>query len=419
MKGRDPVRMKRISALLTAAILMAAVLTGRVFTSAASSAEIREEIDALEDRKKELDTQLQTLEAQLSDTVEDMRDTVSRKNTIDQQIKLLYEHIENTNVQIAAYAALVADQQEKLEQAEAQLAQLNAQYKERIRAMEEAAPVSYWTVLFRANSFAEFLDRLNMIWEIADADQRRLQQINDAAEAVAAVKAELEEERRALEQTRLELDQSEAELEAKRAETDALLQDLVAQGEEYELLLEEGERQQEELMQEIARKEQDFDEAAYREWLATYVPPETQPEDETPSVEIPVDDSDWLTPVPYYTLTSPFGMRLHPILGIYRMHNGVDLACAEKTPIYASRGGLVEITGYQEDGAGNYVQINHGDGYRSVYMHMTHYIVSQGAYVAAGQVIGYVGSTGLSKGNHLHFGISYNGTYVNPMEYIG
>ena len=100
------------------------------------------------------------------------------------------------------------------------------------------------------------------------------------------------------------------------------------------------------------------------------------------------------------------------------MHNGVDLACSAGTPIYASRSGVVTTAAFQADGAGNYVQLDHGDGYKSIYMHMTNYIVSPGQYVGAGQVIGYVGSTGLSDGNHLHFGISYNGTYVNPMEYI-
>ena len=101
------------------------------------------------------------------------------------------------------------------------------------------------------------------------------------------------------------------------------------------------------------------------------------------------------------------------------VHNGIDMACAAGTTIYASRGGVVEVAGYQADGAGNYIQLNHGDGFRSIYMHMTNYIVNQGDYVAPGQIIGYVGNTGLSKGNHLHFGISYHGTYVNPMEYIG
>ena len=78
----------------------------------------------------------------------------------------------------------------------------------------------------------------------------------------------------------------------------------------------------------------------------------------------------------------------------------------------------VTAASFQSGGAGNYVSINHGDGFSSIYMHMTRYIVSVGDYVSAGQVIGYVGSTGLSNGNHLHFGISYNGTYVNPMKYI-
>lgn len=100
------------------------------------------------------------------------------------------------------------------------------------------------------------------------------------------------------------------------------------------------------------------------------------------------------------------------------MHNGVDLPAPKGTPIYASRSGFVTIATYHNT-AGNYVKIDHQDGYSSVYMHMTHYVVEKGEYVNAGQLIGYVGSTGRSKGNHLHFGISYNGKYVNPMDYIG
>ena len=111
-------------------------------------------------------------------------------------------------------------------------------------------------------------------------------------------------------------------------------------------------------------------------------------------------------------------MRLHPVLGYYRMHNGVDLACAQGTPIYATRAGTVTRASYQAGGAGNYVSINHLDGFASIYMHMTHYVVSAGQSVSQGQLIGYVGSTGISTGPHLHFGISYAGSYVNPLAYI-
>ena len=95
----------------------------------------------------------------------------------------------------------------------------------------------------------------------------------------------------------------------------------------------------------------------------------------------------------------------------------MDLAAPQGRPIYASRSGTVSTATYSSD-CGYYVQINHGDGYRSIYMHMTHYVVYSGQYVSQGQVIGYCGSTGLSTGSHLHFGISKNGSYVNPAYYI-
>ena len=116
--------------------------------------------------------------------------------------------------------------------------------------------------------------------------------------------------------------------------------------------------------------------------------------------ENPPSNASWTTPVSGYTITSPFGMRTHPILGTQRMHNGIDMAS------------------YQAGGAGYYVSINHLDGFASIYMHMTNYVVSAGQSVSQGQLIGYVGSTGLSTGPHLHFGISYAGTYVNPLAYI-
>ena len=95
----------------------------------------------------------------------------------------------------------------------------------------------------------------------------------------------------------------------------------------------------------------------------------------------------------------------------------MDLAAPTGTPIYASRSGTVSVASY-DGSSGYYVQINHGDGYRSIYMHMTHFVVYAGQTVSQGQLIGYCGSTGASTGPHLHFGISLNGTYVNPANYI-
>jgi murein DD-endopeptidase MepM/ murein hydrolase activator NlpD len=128
------------------------------------------------------------------------------------------------------------------------------------------------------------------------------------------------------------------------------------------------------------------------------------------------DGITWLMPCRYVALTSPFGWRIHPVYGYARHHDGVDLANAQGTPITASRAGTVTIAKYSSS-AGYYVTVNHGDGFSSYYMHLTHYVVGVGDKVQAGQLLGFMGSTGVSTGPHLHYAISYQGVYQNPADY--
>lgn len=387
--------------------------------SAASSSEIREQIKKLKEEKAEIAEQIKEIQEKHTANENEILDMVSQKDTIDQEIALLHEQVENINQQLASFALLIADKQDELDEAQTRLEDLNEKSKERIRAMEEEGKLSYWSIIFRANNFSDLLDRLSMIQEINAADQRRLREINEAAEQVASAQQELTEEKDELEIAREELDATEIVLAEKRAEADKLLSELIAKGKEFEEMIDESEDLQSDLMKEIAQAEKDLKKAEYQEWLATYVPPTTRPSgtDTKPSTQAP-SSSGWVKPLKSYTLTSPFGMRIHPISGKEKMHEGVDMAAPQGTPIYAAKSGKVTRTSYQAGGAGYYVSINHGDGFSSIYMHMTHYIVSPGQYVNAGQVIGYVGSTGGSTGPHLHFGISYNGKYVNPMKYI-
>ena len=413
-------RISILAGLLASVMILSLLLTLLpASVSAASSSEIRNQLNDLKDQKKELAEQIAQVKGQYQANENEIEDMVNRKNSIDQQIALLHAQIDNINQQIAAYALLIADKQDELDEAQFRLDELNEKNKERIRAMEEDGNISYWSIIFKASSFSDLLDRLSMIEEIAASDQKRLKELSEAADLVASAQAELKSEKDELNETRQELDATQAELDDKRAEADALLTELVARGEEFQAMLDASEALQEELMEQIAQKEKDLKAAEYQEWLATYVPPTTKPtgSDTTPSDGAP-SSSGWISPLKSYKLTSPFGMRKHPILGYERMHNGVDMAAPAGTPIYAAKSGKVTAASFQSGGAGNYVSINHGDGFSSIYMHMTRYIVSVGDYVSAGQVIGYVGSTGLSNGNHLHFGISYNGTYVNPMKYI-
>ncbi len=125
----------------------------------------------------------------------------------------------------------------------------------------------------------------------------------------------------------------------------------------------------------------------------------------------------WLLPMQYIRCSSPYGYRNHPVAGESKFHYGVDLAGDKGTPIVASRSGTVVVATY-DDSSGYYVVIDHLDGYRSVYMHMDRYIVTEGQFVLAGQIIGYCGSSGATTGDHLHFGIYNNGQTVNPADYI-
>ena len=357
------------------ACLLTAVMVFSMFpytAQAASSSEIRSQINDLKEEKKELQEQIDKVRSQYQANEDEMVNLVGQKDVIDQEIALLHEQVKNINTQIASFGLLIADKQAELDEAQSRLTELNEKNKERIQAMEEEGNISYWEVLFKANSFSDLLDRLNMIQEIAASDKRRIAEMSAVAEEVAAAQAELETEKADLEVTRSELDAAQEELEDKRTEADAVLRKLIAKGEEFEAMIEESEQLQDELMAEIAQAEKDLKAAEYQEWLATYVPPTTYPSDDTsPSNQAP-SSSGWVCPVPYYTLTSPFGMRLHPIQKVWKMHNGVDMACAQGTPIYAAKSGKVTTTSFQAGGAGYYVSINHGDGFSSIYMHMTH-----------------------------------------------
>ena len=185
-----------ILAGIMAAVMILSLLLSLLPTRAyaQSSSEIKTQINALEAQREELQAQMDELEAQQNENLSDIQEILDQKNLIDQQIGILQAQILNINDQIAAQNLLIADKQDELDVAEERLAELNEKNKERIRTMEEDGELSYSSVLFKANSFADLLDRLSMIQEIAAADQRRLKEMNEAAEKYAEAQNALLEE---------------------------------------------------------------------------------------------------------------------------------------------------------------------------------------------------------------------------------
>ena len=404
--------MKRNSVTsLMALLLAAALLVGVVPTpaqAAKSSSAIQQELNALKDENKAIQAEINAIQGQYDANASEIQDLVNQKNAVDQEISLLNAQVQNLNEQITAYSQLIADSQDELDIAQFTLNGLNEKHKLRIRAMEEEGTVSYWDVISEASSFIDMLDRINMMQEIAASDQARLEEMRQAAALVEAAQEQMQLGKAELEASNAALEESQAILEERRTASDAILRELAKKQDEFQAMLDESEALQDSLMLSIAAKEKELADAKYEEKLAALAA----------AGGAPASDATWVTPVSGYTLTSPFGMRMHPVLGYERMHNGIDMACAQGTPIYATRAGTVTTAAYQAGGAGYYVSINHLDGFSSIYMHMTHYVVSAGQSVSQGQLIGYVGSTGVSTGPHLHFGISYAGSYVNPLAYI-
>ena len=437
MKNRK--RLVSILAGIMAAIMLLSLIASIVpVARAASSSEIRKQINELKEQKKEIEDQIKEVKDQYKQNENELLDIVDRKNAIDQEIGLLHAQIRNINEQLAAFNILIADKQDELDTAEERFEALSRENKERIRTMEEEGAVTYWEVLFKANSFSDLLDRLNMVEEIAASDQRRLAELHEAADEVALAREELAAEKLDLEATKEELDATQALLDDRKAEADALLQELLARADELEELQAELEQQESDFLDQIALKEQEYDEAKLAEWLAymatyTTVPPETTApaggEGNTnnstgtnqgggnSNTNTTPGSSSWIRPCSYVMMTSPFGYRTPPTGGASSYHQGVDLAGPEGTPIYAARSGRVTIAGWG-NAAGYYVTINHLDGFSSIYMHLSSYCVSSGTTVSQGQLIGYMGNTGVSTGSHLHFGIAYNGAYVNPASYV-
>lgn len=397
--------------------------------SAASSSEIRNQINVLKKEKEEIQEKIADVKEQYQQNSDEIADIIARKNVIDQEIQLLYTQIANITNQIAAYNILIADKQDELDHAEAIYLQLNEENKVRIRTMEEEGGISFWSVIFKANSFSDLLDRLNMVEEIAAADNRRLKELSDAANLVEVSQAELEAEKAELEGTKKELDDTQLEMNAKREEADALIQELLAKADDLEALEAEFEAQEAAFLEEIAAKELQYTAAKQAEWeayMATYVPPTTAPTTPTTSSgtttstgtssSTTANGITWLVPCSYTSITSPFGYRVAPTTGASTYHQGVDLDTGTGWPVYATRAGIA-YTAYGS-AAGNYVIVDHQDGFKSVYMHLSGFSVSNGTIVSAGQQIGLTGATGVATGDHLHFGISYNGVYVNPCLYV-
>ena len=411
MKQKKSGSGRRIVCLVLAAVMLLGLISSAliIMVNAASSSEIKKELTGLRNQQAELKKERDALQAKIKENQSKTQSLVDKKSDIDQQINMTLATVDNLNKQ--------AD----LEASQAEEQRLNTQYKTRIRSMEETGSISYWAILFGANSFSDLLDKIDVIQEIAKADQQMLKKMKAVSEQIATERAELEQQMAELDATRQELDQQEQDLEAQRAEQDTLLTEMLAAYEEMNADYMQNMADEAALSEEIAKSESAYYAALSKEEAERIAALNRQNNNKGSSSNSSgaTNTGGWLYPLPYQCqVTDSYGYRIHPLTKKYSWHNGVDFGAAAGTAILAAKSGTVTTAAYS--GAwGYYVVINHGDGYSTLYAHQPSLSVSVGDYVTQGQTIGYVGSTGYSTGPHLHFTIYYNGSDVNPFNYIG
>ncbi|NLF35077.1 MAG: peptidoglycan DD-metalloendopeptidase family protein [Clostridiales bacterium] len=366
---------------------------------AVTTDELQSQIDALKNNAAGLITQKRELENQLKSIRGEKAQAMARKENLEQQIGVLREEIDLSDALIAQYNAYIAEKEAELAETEKKEAIQYELFCERVRAMEETGTVSYWSILFDAADFSDLLDRATYVNEVMSYDQEIMDMLAQTRMEIAAAKEDLESKRTEQEEVRTAQAAKRDELQAQAAEVDRLVDEISADEDALE-------RAEAELQ--AAAKEMDRQLAAKQKELEAKLADGSVTIDPGTGYKWPLAGK--------YTLSSLFGGRIDPITGKPATHTGIDIPAAKNTPILAARGGVV-LTSTYYGSYGNYVSISHGNGDSTLYAHMNSRAVKEGAVVKQGDVIGYVGTTGRSTGNHLHFEVRINGTRQDPVSF--
>ncbi len=361
------------------------------------------DIDNLKKKQSDIAASKTQLQAQISQLDTQISSVMERKQALDEQNELAQQEIELINEQIALYDKLIEQKAKELEDAKKAEEEQKAALRVRMRAMEESGSFSYIAIVFEAADFTDLLSRLDFISSVMKYDKELENAYIAAVEHVSEVKAEYEVTQKEQEQTRAELEAKKAELEASIAEATALIAELEANIEEYRAQYEASEAQATEISAEIDKL------------VAALEAQQAASQGGSASI---TGTGSYVWPLPGYSPGSAYGWRMHPILGVMKFHAGEDIGAPSGTPIIAADSGTVILSTYNAGGYGNYVTISHGNGHVTLYGHMSSRAVAAGDTVSQGQVIGYVGSTGMSTGPHLHFEVRVNGSTTDPKSYF-
>ena len=403
------VRSARIAAFVLIALAIAA---GHVPGDAAAS--------QLDRKIQQQQQKLEAVHAQLETKKHQLDEAAAKVGTVSQQLDIANRNIAAVQSRIGDLGAQMRSTERKLSwnrvqlgAAQATLARHNDALRRRLIDAYEQGDLGYVAVLMEAKSFGDFVERWNDVRYVIKANEATIRSRRAVANHVAAIQSGLIGDETSLQNAQAQAAQQQLALDGLAQQRRNLLQ--IAESERHDVAtqvseLDDTSAAAEAALEELVREKQAEEEArrAAARRAAQLSGEALPPEPGAPGQLL------WPVSGP---ITSPFGMRMHPVYGRPILHAGIDIGVPQGTTIGAAADGRVIVAGYQGD-CGNMVALDHHGGLSTIYCHMSQIFVGVGQDVQRGQAIGAVGMTGDATGPHLHFQVMQDGHPVDPMSYL-
>ncbi len=395
---------------ITAAVAAACVTIAAVGYSVPEKEVYASTLSSLQSQKQQLQSEINQVQKELNEAKNDIAKAEQYQSSLNYQIQLNLQKVGVMEQELNLLAEELEQKEQELDEKNAELDQKEQeidatyeQYKQRMRAMYMAGETSALEMLFEADSFAEFLTNIEMMkaitahdTELLDTLDTQKKSITNQKTQVERVKAEISEQQEQVSASKAELQQTNKDLQAAYEESKTAMQDIELEKEQFEANLEAKKAEAAQVQNEI--------DAIYAELAANA----------SNSSNSSMKDSGFIWPLPgYTTITSGYGARWGST------HTGIDISgggCYGSGIVAAASGTVIKAASHWS--YGNYVIVDHGGGYTTLYAHCSQLLVSVGQNVAQGQKIALVGSTGQSTGPHLHFEVRINGKTQNPRNFV-
>lgn len=366
---------------------------------------IASEVSDLEDKKENLKDQQQKVEDQKKEVTSQKNSVLDEISELNVQIKKYESEIEELNTNIKSLEKSIDTKEKEIKELEEETKKREELLVNRLVAMYEMGQTSYLDVLLSSEDMTSFLSNYYRIQEIAEADQEVINSVIEKQEQTETAKQELEKNKKEIDESKKEVEKKNESLQTAKQSKQIKVSSLSAEEkklqktiDEFESAIKQAEKDIEQARKDAVNSGGEYD-GGFDGGMFSW----------------PLKSSSPL----YNYITSVFGYRDSPTAGASSNHGAVDIA-VRYAPVYAPADGRVFIARYLS-GYGNYIMIDHGDGYYTGFGHLSGYNVSQGQVVSRGQQIGTSGNTGISTGPHLHYEVYIGGTAnsyrVDPLKY--